>query len=110
MVVDPDKSRFWVSDGREGEILSVGQLQRVSQLVSPASPQPALQRCGARLPSGKLCPRQDKVRCPLHGADNEGSSCNQSPKKLMAADKKIRKSSKLKSAKKYDETSTSRIG
>ena len=24
-------------------------------------------RCGARLPSGRQCPRADRVRCPLHG-------------------------------------------
>ena len=114
MIVDPDKSRFWVSDGREGEVVSVGRLQRVSQFLPPTDPQPALRKCGATLPNGQLCPRRGKVRCPLHGAmvpDNEGSSCKQSLKKLTAPEKnKIRKSSKLKSAKNYDESSKSRIG
>ena len=109
MIVDPDKSRFWVSDGREGEIVSVGRLQRVSQFVSPPEPQPVVRQCGVELPSGKLCPRRDKVKCPLHGAilpDNEGSS----RKKLTPAEKKkSRKSTKLKSAKNYDESSKSRI-
>ena len=80
MIVDPDKSRFWVSDGREGEIVSVGRLQRVSEFLCPPDPQPA-------------------------------SSGSQSLKKLTTPNKKkIRKSTKLKSAKNYDETSKSRIG
>lgn len=113
MIVDPDKSRFWVSDGREGEIVSVGHLQRVSEFLCPAEPQPGLSMCGARLASGKLCPRRDKVRCPLHGAlsGNEGSSSSQSLKKLAAPERKrSRNSTKLKSAKNYDESSKSRIG
>ena len=33
MTVDPEKSRFWVSDGREGEVVSVGSIQRVTEFV-----------------------------------------------------------------------------
>ncbi|KAF0288493.1 UV-stimulated scaffold protein A [Amphibalanus amphitrite] len=29
--------------------------------------EPVEHRCGARLPSGRLCPRADRLKCPLHG-------------------------------------------
>ncbi|XP_043227189.1 UV-stimulated scaffold protein A-like [Amphibalanus amphitrite] len=29
--------------------------------------EPVEHRCGARLPSGRLCPRADRHKCPLHG-------------------------------------------
>lgn len=29
--------------------------------------EPVQHRCGAPLPSGRLCPRADRLRCPLHG-------------------------------------------
>ena len=35
--------------------------------VSSGEFEPVSWRCGAPLPSGQLCPRQDRVRCPLHG-------------------------------------------
>jgi len=109
MIVDPDKSRFWVSDGREGEIVSVGDIQRVSEFVSSAEAKPGLM-CGATLPSGGLCPRRDKVNCPLHGAIGKGDPVSHSAIKQTATEKKkIRTRKKLKGAQSYDETSRTRI-
>merc|ERR1711879_251838 len=39
MSVDPDKSRFWVSDNREGEQLVVGTTQKISQFVGDWKPE-----------------------------------------------------------------------
>ena len=50
MTVDPEKSRFWVSDTREGEVVSVGSVQRVVALETKE--EPITWECGAPLPGG----------------------------------------------------------
>ena len=118
MIVDPDKSRFWVSDHREGEEIFVGAPQKITEFAGEAAP--VRWRCRAALPSGALCPRMDRVRCPLHGdivaRDEQGRrqdntpSTSTSTSSQSAREKKVpRKSSKMKSASKFDDCSRSRI-
>jgi len=117
MVVDPEKSRFWVSDNREGEIVQVGKPQRVAEFVGKE--EEITWVCGAPLGDGKLCPRQDRKRCPFHGLivkrDDEGrllegrgtqAEISRPTKKAV---KKSIKRKGLKSAVKWDETSRTRI-
>ena len=127
MTVDPDKSRFWVSDTREGEVVSVGSVQRVVALETKE--EPITWECGAPLPGGKLCKRQDRKVCPFHGVivkrdaegkpledPEEGSSSGpkssvQTPTMIPKAGSSVqpRKRSKLKGAAKWNETSRSRL-
>ena len=65
LVVDPERSRFWVSDSREGEVLRVGVQQRVTEFVGKE--EVISWRCGAALQGGGLCQRQDRRKCPFHG-------------------------------------------
>jgi len=115
MIVDPERSRFWVSDHREGEVVSVGSTQIVSQFAGTS--EPVKWSCRAKLSSGKLCPRKDKVKCPLHGLivarDESGEVIGGQPVKKInfdAAPKVKSKKKGMKSAEKWDETSRSRIG
>jgi len=113
MIVDPERSRFWVSDHREGEVVSVGSTQIVSQFAGTS--EPVKWSCRAKLSSGKLCPRKDKVKCPLHGLivarDENGEVMGQPVKKINfdAVPKLKAKKKGMKSAEKWDETSRSRI-
>ena len=77
MSVDPDKSRFWVSDNREGEQLVVGTTQKISQFVGDWKPEKSASTTSVSVKPGK--------------------------KKLK------RKTTRLKAANKFDETSRSRI-
>ena len=113
MIVDPERSRFWVSDHREGEVVSVGSAQVVSQFAGTS--EPVKWSCRAKLISGKLCPRKDKVKCPLHGLivarDEHGEVVEQSDEKINfdVAPKVKAKKKVMKSAEKWDETSRTRI-
>ena len=112
MTVDPEKSRFWVSDGREGEVVSVGSIQRVTEFVDlpNTNTESSSQVCGAPLPSGGLCPRRDKVKCPLHGLIlKDAAASSDSVTSLTRPEKKKIKRKTLKAAEKYDESSRSRI-
>lgn len=113
MIVDPEKSRFWVSDHREGQILSMGSTKVVSEFGGTA--EPVKWSCRAKLASGKLCPRMDRVKCPLHGLivarDETGEEVDQQEKKInfdLVVKPKAKKKG-MKSAEKWDETSRSRI-
>ena len=130
MTVDPEKSRFWVSDTREGEVVSMGSVKRVVALETKE--EPITWECGAPLPGGKLCKRQDRKVCPFHGPivkrDGEGNPIGQQPeegsssssstsgvsglsvvKKANSQSVHQRKGKKLKGAAKWDETSRSRL-
>jgi len=57
------------------------EIEKNNQIQNQISPMEALpenddHRCRAPLPSGKLCPRRDKLKCPFHGKiiprDSEG--------------------------------------
>ena len=116
MIVDPDKSRFWVSDNREGQEIFVGKPQKISEFIGESVP--VTRSCRVKLASGSLCPRMDRVKCPLHGVivprNDDGqatedvatpSISSNSSKKLTAS----RKRTRLKAADKFDESSRSRI-
>jgi len=125
MTVDPEKSRFWVSDTREGEVVSTGSVKRVVALETKEDP--ITWECGAPLPGGKLCKRQDRRVCPFHGPivrrdgvgnpleqqSEEGSSSSivseSSVVKKASQSVQQRKGKKLKGAAKWDETSRSRL-
>ena len=134
MTVDPEKSRFWVSDTREGEVVSMGVVKRVVALETKE--EPITWQCGAPLTEGKLCKRQDRRVCPFHGLivkrDGEGnpleetkegssSASSSTPstvsttlntaalKKATQSVHQQRKSKKMKGAAKWDETSRSRL-
>ena len=131
MTVDPEKSRFWVSDTREGEVVSMGVVKRVVALETKE--EPITWQCGAPLTEGKLCKRQDRRVCPFHGLivkrDGDGNPLeetkegisNASPstpssvsttaamKKATQSVHQQRKSKKMKGAAKWDETSRSRL-
>lgn len=113
MVVDPEKSRFWISDNREGQVLSIGSAQVVSEFGGTA--EPVKWTCRAKLTSGSLCPRMDRVKCPLHGLiiarDESGEIMGKIEEKINfdLAPKPKSKEKGLKSAKTWDETSRSRI-
>ena len=79
MTVDPDKSRFWVSDNREGKQLIVGTTQKISEFIGDWKP------------------------------DDSASASTVSSKPLKKEKKVKRKTSRLKAADKYDESSRSRI-
>ena len=115
MIVDPDKSRFWVSDNREGQEIFVGKPQKISEFIGESVP--VTRSCRVKLPSGSLCPRMDRVKCPLHGVivsrdddgqatkDTTSTSSTKSSKKITDS----RKRTRLKAADKFDESSRSRI-
>jgi len=114
MVVDPEKSRFWVSDHREGEVLTMGSTRIVSEFSG--SLQPIKWTCRATMANGKLCPRMDRFKCPLHGvivARNEQGEVTSDQKQnqtipLTRNRPKVKRKG-MKSASKWDETSRSRI-
>lgn len=118
MIVDPDKSRFWVSDHREGQELFVGATQKISEFAGKCLP--VKWSCRVKLASGGLCPRMDRIKCPFHGpiiARNEDgepdifhpSQSNASTSKTTSTTKPARSMSRLKAASKYEESSRSRI-
>jgi len=114
MIVDPERSRFWVSDHREGQVLEVGTTSRVSEFVGEY--QPVTKSCRAPLGNGNLCPRMDRTKCPLHGPiiprNSEGQAIEAKVVEMavpLVNSKKSKQKSGLKSAAKYDETSRSRI-
>jgi len=121
MVVDPEKSRFWVSDNREGEIVQVGKPQHVAEFVGKE--EEITWVCGAPLTDGKLCSRQDRKRCPFHGLIvkrddqgrvldgdiEEGRGSEAGTARPTKAVKKSIKRKGFKSAVKWDETSRTRI-
>ena len=125
MTVDPEKSRFWVSDTREGEVVSTGSVTRV--VAFQTREDPITWECGAPLPGGKLCKRQDRRVCPFHGPivkrDGEGNPLEQQSEEgsssagvsgssvVKKASHSVhqRKGKKMKGAAKWDESSRSRL-
>ena len=79
MTVDPDKSRFWVSDHREGKQLIVGTTQKISEFIGDWKP------------------------------DDASSASSATSKPIIMEKKVKKKTNRLKAADKYDESSRSRI-
>ncbi|BES93154.1 Uncharacterized conserved protein (DUF2043) [Nesidiocoris tenuis] len=76
--------RFWGASISEevGEIAIPGgsEALRTRVIEFAGKFQPVTRSCRAPLPSGKLCPRYDREKCPLHGVivdrDDEGKIVN----------------------------------
>ncbi len=69
VLVDPEKLRFWGSSSSqaEGEMEVPGSQETRRKIDFSGRFEPVEWSCRAPLPSGKLCPRRDRVKCPLHG-------------------------------------------
>lgn len=64
--VDGERTSVWLNGSRAGQTFVINPgVKRVIEFSGKF--QPVTWRCGAPLPSGQLCPRQDRFRCPLHG-------------------------------------------
>lgn len=58
----------WASKEHEGEYVIGDKEVRPTRMVTFAGNfEPVKWSCRAPLPSGKLCPRRDRVKCPFHG-------------------------------------------
>ena len=72
----------WCSKEHEGEYLLGDEKDvRPTRIMTFAGNfEPVKWSCRAPLPSGKLCPRQDRVKCPFHGKiiarDETGAAAN----------------------------------
>ncbi|ODM91767.1 UV-stimulated scaffold protein A [Orchesella cincta] len=70
-IVETDGHKFWTpSQDRAGEVFEdpngIASLRtRVIEFTGKF--EPVKWSCRAPLPSGKLCPRRDRYKCPLHG-------------------------------------------
>ncbi len=69
VLVDPEKLRFWGSSAQdtEGEIAVPGSADNARSIDFSGQFRPVEWSCRAPLPSGRLCPRRDREKCPLHG-------------------------------------------
>ncbi|XP_015928046.2 UV-stimulated scaffold protein A isoform X1 [Parasteatoda tepidariorum] len=66
-----DLDKFWLTkdDQEENEALREAQIasMRTRKIDFSGKFEPVKFACRAPLPSGKLCPRKDRVKCPFHG-------------------------------------------
>ena len=62
-----DAHRFWASSMAEDEVVVPGSTTRERSIDFSGSFEAVKWSCRAPLPSGKLCPRKDRKKCPLHG-------------------------------------------
>ncbi|CAN9514551.1 unnamed protein product [Ophioblennius macclurei] len=75
--------QFWVPSEVEEEVENKDLLaeSKTRYISFPGSFTPVNHSCRAMLGSGKLCPRQDRLKCPLHGRivprDEKGQPCRQ---------------------------------
>ena len=60
VVVDPDRSRWWVGSTREGEVVTAGTSRRVAEFLG--AEEAITWVCGAALGEGRRCQRQDRFR------------------------------------------------
>ena len=102
VVIDSERLRFWGGTGRDEETMVVPGSDSNERTIEftgtyvtdrhEAAPttihnasllgkfEPVKWSCRAPLPSGRLCPRRDRFKCPLHGKviprDNMGQPAN----------------------------------
>ncbi len=69
VLIDPEKLRFWgsSSSAAEGEMEVPGSAETRRAIDFSGRFVPVDRSCRAPLPSGRLCPRKDRFKCPLHG-------------------------------------------
>nr|XP_045017583.1 UV-stimulated scaffold protein A isoform X1 [Jaculus jaculus]XP_045017584.1 UV-stimulated scaffold protein A isoform X1 [Jaculus jaculus] len=70
--------RFWKPSEMEEEVdnADVSEMLHSRRIPFPGTFEPVQHRCRARRPDGRLCERQDRLKCPFHGKiiprDDEG--------------------------------------
>ena len=67
MSIDPEKLRFWGASLESEELVVPGSGSDARVIEFSGKFEPVRWSCRAPLPSGRLCPRRDRVKCPLHG-------------------------------------------
>jgi len=69
ILVQADTHRFWGANMGEDRVVEVpGSAQRLRSIEFTGQFEPVKWACRAPLPlSGRLCPRRDRHKCPLHG-------------------------------------------
>ncbi|XP_047441325.1 UV-stimulated scaffold protein A isoform X2 [Mugil cephalus] len=83
IIKSASQHQFWVPTEVEEEVENKELLaDSKSRYISfPGSFTPVTHVCRAPLGNGKLCPRQDRIKCPFHGRiiprDQEGKPCRQ---------------------------------
>ncbi|KAJ1523006.1 hypothetical protein ONE63_002142 [Megalurothrips usitatus] len=89
LTVKPDGHRFWVATADDrGEIRDPdGEASIRTRVIEfTGNFQKVKWACRAPLPSGKLCPRKDRVKCPFHGKviarDDSGKPSNPDDQKF----------------------------
>ncbi|ELW62740.1 hypothetical protein TREES_T100000761 [Tupaia chinensis] len=74
--------RFWKPSEVEEEVdnADVSEMLRSRHITFAGKFEPVQHRCRARRPDGRLCERQDRLKCPFHGKiiprDDEGRPLN----------------------------------
>lgn len=84
--------RFWSASGESIDELPVPEEYaslRTRVIEFTGDFQPVMHTCRTPLPSGKLCPRKDRVKCPFHGLivlrDESGKCINPEDEQKLAA-------------------------
>eukprot|EP00095_Tigriopus_kingsejongensis_P000869 maker-scaffold389_size186684-snap-gene-0.23 protein:Tk00869 transcript:maker-scaffold389_size186684-snap-gene-0.23-mRNA-1 annotation:"TPA: hypothetical protein BOS_6983" len=68
VIIDNERLRFWGGSGRDDdEMIVPGTGIRQRNIAFTGTFEEVKWSCRAPLPSGRLCPRMDRVKCPLHG-------------------------------------------
>eukprot|EP00094_Tigriopus_californicus_P007157 TCALIF_06890-PA protein Name:"Similar to uvssa UV-stimulated scaffold protein A (Danio rerio)" AED:0.18 eAED:0.18 QI:313/0.75/0.2/1/1/1/5/0/946 len=83
VIIDNEKLRFWGGSGRDDDEMVIpgsDAAMRERSIAFTGSFEPVQWSCRAPLATGRLCPRKDRVKCPLHGKiiprDNMGNPSN----------------------------------
>ncbi|GLG98966.1 UV-stimulated scaffold protein A [Gryllus bimaculatus] len=84
LLVKPDGARFWSAtstDEMEEIVVPEGAASLRTRVIEfSGRHEPVKWACRAPLPSGKLCPRRDRYKCPFHGPvvarDSSGKCSN----------------------------------
>lgn len=89
--------RFWSGDtASRGDEVSEAALTALTTRSIPFVGQfePVKRSCRAPLPSGKLCPRMDRFKCPFHGPiiARDGSGCPTNPEDRRKLEKTMKPS------------------
>lgn len=94
MTIKPDGHRFWVSSAEDRDEMKDpdGEASIRTRVIEfSGNFQKVKWTCRAPLPSGKLCPRQDRIKCPFHGKviarDETGKPSN--PEDREAEEKRL---------------------
>lgn len=61
--------RFWKTNEHIEEFVppQLEAAMRMRVMSFPSKFEPVERKCGARMPSGRLCERMDRLKCPFHG-------------------------------------------